>query len=47
LSGSALLVVQRMATGKAMAGYIAGAVVIGLSTVYSFVGHKHVTFRKR
>ena len=46
LTGSVLLVVQRVATGKAMAGYIAGAVVIGLSTVYSFVGHKHVTFRK-
>jgi hypothetical protein len=30
-----------------MAGYVAGAVVIGFSTVYSFVGHKKVTFRKR
>ena len=47
LSGPTLLLVQRVATGKAMAGYIAGAVVIGLSTVYSFVGHKHVTFRRR
>ena len=28
-----------------MAGYIAGAVVIGVSTIYNFVGHKKVTFR--
>jgi putative flippase GtrA len=47
LSGAPLLGLQRAATGKAIAGYIAGAVVIGLSTVYSFVGHKNVTFRKR
>jgi putative flippase GtrA len=47
LSGSALLMVQHIVTGKAMAGYIAGAVVIGVSTLYSFVGHKQVTFRKR
>jgi putative flippase GtrA len=33
--------------GKALAGYVAGAVVIGLSTIYSFVGHKKVTFRSR
>jgi putative flippase GtrA len=30
-----------------MAGYVAGAVVIGVSTVYSFVGHKKITFRSR
>jgi putative flippase GtrA len=47
LSGAALRTLQHVATGNAMAGYIAGAVVIGLSTVYSFAGHKHVTFRKR
>jgi len=35
------------AAGRAMAGYIAGAVVIGISTLYSFVGHKKVTFRNR
>ncbi len=45
LSGRPLVVVQHVATGKAMAGYIAGAVVIGVSTIYSFVGHKKVTFR--
>jgi len=38
---------QHIATGKAMAGYIAGAVVIAVSTIYSFVGHKKVTFRAK
>jgi putative flippase GtrA len=47
LGGAPLHLLQRIATGKAMAGYIAGAVVIGLSTVYSFVGHRQITFRKR
>jgi putative flippase GtrA len=47
LSGRPLTLLQHLATGKAMAGYIAGAVVIGVSTAYSFVGHKKVTFRTR
>jgi putative flippase GtrA len=47
LSGHALMFVQHIATGKAMAGYIAGAVMIGVSTIYSFVGHKKVTFRQK
>jgi putative flippase GtrA len=47
LSGRPLAFLQHIATGKAMAGYIAGAIVIGLSTIYSFVGHKKVTFRTR
>jgi putative flippase GtrA len=41
-----LPVFQHMATGKAMAGYVAGALVIAFSTVYSFIGHKKVTFRE-
>jgi putative flippase GtrA len=45
LSGRPLAFLQHIATGPAMAGYIAGAVVIGVSTIYSFVGHKKVTFR--
>jgi putative flippase GtrA len=45
LSGRSLALLQHIATGKAIAGYIAGAVVIGVSTIYSFVGHKKVTFR--
>jgi putative flippase GtrA len=47
LSGRPLALLNHVATGKAMAGYIAGAVVIGVSTIYSFVGHKTVTFRTR
>jgi putative flippase GtrA len=47
LSGPLLAFVQHIPTGKAMAGYIAGAIVIGVSTIYSFVGHKTVTFRTK
>lgn len=47
LSGASLHLLQHIATGKAMAGYIAGAAVIGISTIYSFVGHKKITFRNR
>jgi putative flippase GtrA len=47
LSGKPLAVVQHVATGKSMAGYIAGAIVIGVSTIYSFIGHKKVTFRQK
>ena len=47
LSGRLLSFFQHIATGKAMAGYIAGAVVIGISTIYSFVGHKKITFRTK
>jgi putative flippase GtrA len=47
MSGRSLAFLQQIATGKAMAGYIAGAVVIGATTIYSFVGHKWITFRVR
>ncbi len=47
LSGRTLIYLQHVATGKAMAGYIAGAVVIGVSTIYSFVGHRNITFRTK
>src|SRR5258707_12031075 len=47
LSDRPLAFLQHIATGKAIAGYIAGAVVIGISTIYSFVGHKKVTFRTK
>lgn len=47
LSGKPLTVLQHISTGKAMAGYIAGAIVIGVSTIYSFIGHKNVTFRQK
>jgi putative flippase GtrA len=45
LHGRPLMLLQHSATGKSMAGYIAGAIVTGVSTIYSFVGHKWVTFR--
>ncbi len=47
LSGHPLAFVQHIATGKAMAGYLAGAIVIAVSTIYSFIGHKKVTFRQK
>ena len=45
LGGKPLALLQHVATGKAMAGYIAGAIIIGVSTIYSFIGHKNVTFK--
>jgi putative flippase GtrA len=47
LSGKPLAIVHHVATGKSIAGYIAGAIVIGFSTIYSFIGHKKVTFRQK
>jgi hypothetical protein len=47
LSGRPLALLQSVATGNAMAGYIAGAVVMGASSIYSFVGHKKITFRTK
>jgi putative flippase GtrA len=47
ISGKPLAIVQHVATGKSIAGYIAGAIVIGVSTIYSFIGHKKVTFRQK
>ena len=45
LAGRPLSFIQHIATGSAMAGYIAGAIVIGVTTIYSFIGHKKITFR--
>jgi putative flippase GtrA len=45
LSGAPLTFLQHIATGKAMAGYIGGALFMGTSTIYGFVGHKWFTFR--
>ena len=46
LGGTPLRVLQQVAHGKSIAGNIAGAFVIGVSTIYSFVGHKKVTFKE-
>lgn len=45
LHGPALAFVHKASTGHAAAGYIAGALVQGFTTIFSFVGHKKVTFR--
>lgn len=37
--------VDKLSSGKAAAGYIAGALVQGFTMIFSFVGHKKVTFR--
>ncbi len=47
LSGAPLRWVSHIATGKAMAGYVAGALMIVFTTLYSFMGHKHVTFKAK
>jgi len=47
LSGSPLGLLQKLSSGKAVAGYIAGALVQGLTTIFSFVGHKKVTFKTK
>jgi putative flippase GtrA len=46
LSGTLLVLIQRIATGRALAGYLAGAIVVAASTIYTFLGHKNVTFRR-
>ena len=45
LSGAPLHLLHNIVHGKTLAANIAGAIVIGLSTIYSFVGHKKVTFK--
>ncbi len=45
LSGSISQLLGNIAHGKTLAANIAGGIVIGLSTIYSFVGHKKVTFK--
>jgi len=45
LHGSPLATLHKLSSGKAIAGYLAGALVQGLTTIFSFVGHKKVTFK--
>ncbi len=47
LHGPVLPLVQQVAHGRSLAGNLAGAVVMGVSTIYSFVGHKKVTFKAK
>jgi putative flippase GtrA len=47
LGDRSLALLQHIATGKAMAGYIAGALLMGTTTIYGFVGHRTFTFRPK
>jgi putative flippase GtrA len=47
LSGSPLAFTAGIARGTRMAGYIAGAITTGFSTIFSFIGHKKVTFKQK
>ena len=47
LSGRPLTMLQKLSSGKAAAGYLAGALVQGFTTIFSFVGHKKVTFKTK
>ena len=42
-----LAVAHKLDHGPAIAGYLAGAITTAVSTVYSYVGHKKVTFKQR
>ena len=45
LHGPALALTHKISSGHALAGYLAGALVQGFTTLFSFVGHKKVTFK--
>ena len=47
LSGAPLTALHKLSSGKAAAGYLAGALVQGFTTIFSFVGHKKVTFKTK
>jgi putative flippase GtrA len=44
LSGRPLATLQHIGHASTMAGYLAGAVTMGFTTVFGFIGHKKVTF---
>ena len=44
LSGAMLHTVQQAAASKSIAGNLAGAIVMGFTTICSFIGHRKVTF---
>lgn len=47
LHSPALSMVKRLSAPRTLAGYIAGALVQGFTIVFSFIGHKKVTFRQK
>jgi putative flippase GtrA len=46
MSGAPLRWLQHAASGKAAAGYVSGGLLTVFATVYSFLGHRHVTFKR-
>ena len=46
LNGAVLHGIQNAAASRNIAGSLAGAIVMGLTTIYSFVGHRKVTFKQ-
>jgi putative flippase GtrA len=44
LTGRALATLQHIGHASTMAGYMAGALTMGFTTVFGFIGHKKVTF---
>jgi putative flippase GtrA len=47
LHGAPLALLHKLSSGKAVAGYLAGALVQGFTTIASFIGHKRVTFKTK
>jgi putative flippase GtrA len=47
LHGAPLRWMEHAAHGQVAAGYASGLLLTGFATVYSFLGHKHVTFRQK
>jgi len=47
LHGGLLVLAKGAANGHALAGYLAGGIVTIASTLYSFLGHRNVTFRQQ
>jgi len=44
LSGAPLATLQHIGHASTMAGYLAGAITMGFTTIFGFIGHKKVTF---
>lgn len=47
LSGRPLATLQHIGHASTLAGYLAGAITMGFTTVFGFIGHKKVTFARK
>jgi putative flippase GtrA len=47
LSGRPLAALQHIGHASALAGYLAGAITMGFTTIFGFIGHKKVTFARK